>query len=221
MERRHLAAALLAIASLSQVASAGLGGFAIAGRARSLGCRGEQLPSSLPDINGRFGAAFLPLGLDTEIGDVNFGFGLSGLTLPLTVDWHPFHGGFHLSGGLIFNQTSMDLDTPSAASLIIGGHFYSASDLGSVHGDVSFKHIAPYAGIGWGNTFGPDGHWGVVTNLGVAFLGRPHVVLSATGPMASEAGFQEDLNREQRDIEDDLDLLRFYPVFSISLFYRF
>jgi len=221
MRRRYLGTALLALASLSQVAAADFGDFASAGRAGSLGFGGELMANFLPDINGRFGATFLPLGLDTEIGDVNFGFDLRVLTFPLTLDWYPFHGGFHLSGGLIFNQTSMDLDTTSTASLTIGGHSYSASDLGSVHGDVSFKRVAPYAGIGWGNAFGQDGHWGILTDLGVAFLGRPHVALSATGPIALDPGFQEDLNREQGDIEDDLGLLRFYPVFSISLFYRF
>lgn len=221
MKRRHLGAALLALASLSQVASAGLGDFALTGRAGSLGFGGELMANFVPDLNGRFGATFLPLSLDTDIGDVNFGFDLRALTFPLTMDWYPFHGGFHLSGGLIFNQTGMDLDTPSAAALTIGGHSYSASDLGSVHGDVRFRHIAPYAGLGWGNAFGRDGHWGIVTDLGVAFLGRPHVGLSATGPIASDPGFQEDLSHERRDIEDDLSMLRLYPVFSISLFYRF
>jgi hypothetical protein len=221
MQRRYLGAALLVFASLSPIAAAGLGDFALAGRAGSLGFGGELMANVLPDSNGRFGATFLPLGFDTAIGDVNFGFGLRGLTFPLTLDWHPFHGGFHLSGGLAFNQTSMDLDTHSTASLTIGGHSYSASDFGSVHGDVSFKHITPYAGLGWGNAFGQDGHWGIVTDLGVAFLGRPHVCLSATGPIASDPGFQEDLSQEQRDVENDLSILRFYPVFSISLFYRF
>jgi hypothetical protein len=221
MKRRHLGAALLVLASLSQVASAGLGEFALAARAGSLGFGGELMANFVPDLNGRFGATFLPLSLDTEIGDVKFGFDLRVLNFPLTMDWYPFHGGFHLSGGLIFNRTGMDLDTPSAAALTIGGHSYSASDLGSVHGDVKFRHIAPYAGLGWGNAFGRDGRWGIVTDLGVAFLGRPHVGLSATGPIASDPGFEEDLSRERRNIEDDLSMLRFYPVFSISLFYRF
>ena len=105
MKRRYLGAALLALASLSQVAAAGLGDFAIAGRAGSLGFGGELMANFLPAINGRFGATFLPLGLDAEIDDVNFGFGLRVLTFPLTLDWYPFHGGFHFSGGLIFNQT--------------------------------------------------------------------------------------------------------------------
>jgi hypothetical protein len=221
MKRRYLCTALLALAALRPVASAAPGDFAIARRAGSPGSGGELRANPLPDINGRFGVTFLPLSLDTEIGDIDFGFGLRVLTMPLTLDWRPFHGNLHLSGGLIFNQTNMDLDSRSAAALTIGGHSYSASDLGIVHGDVSFKHLAPYAGIGWGDAFGPDRHWGILTDLGVAFLGRPHVALAATGPIASDPGFTTNLNQEERDIEHDLGIPRCYPVFSISLFYRF
>ena len=221
MKRRHLCTALLLIASLSSIASADFGGLAISGRTGSLGFGGELTANILPDLNGRFGVTFLPLSVDGEIGDIDFGFDLRVLTFPLTLDWYPFHNGFHLSGGLIFNQSEIGLDTHSSASLTIAGTTYSAAQLGSVHGDVSFQRIAPYVGIGWGNAFGQDGHWGILTDLGVAFLGRPSVALSATGPIASDPTFMGDLAQEEKDIEHDLGLLRFYPVFSISLFYRF
>ena len=81
--------------------------------------------------------------------------------------------------------------------------------------------IAPYLGIGWRSAFGKEQRWGLLTDLGVAFLGRPKVALSATGPLASNPTFLGDLAREEEELEDDLDLLRFYPIFSISLFYRF
>jgi hypothetical protein len=221
MNRRHLYAALLVIASLGRAAWADFGGLALAGRIGSLGFGGELMGNVLPDLNGRFGAMFFPLGVTGEIGHVNYDFDLQGLTFPLTLDWYPFHGGFHVSGGLIFNQTDMDLDTRSTASLTIGSHTYSAAELGTVHGAVRFQRIAPYVGIGWGNAFGKDGQWGIVSDLGVAFLGRPSVALSATGPIASDSTFAGDLAQEEKDVEEDLSILRFYPVFSISLFYRF
>jgi len=221
MKRRYLCVAFLVIASLSQIASANLGEFAIAGRMGSLGFGGDLIAGLLPDINGRLGATYSPLSVGATIGDVDFGFGLRALTFPLTLDWYPFHGGFHVSGGLLFNETTMHVDTRSSASFTIGGNTYSASQLGSVHGDVGFNRIAPYVGIGWGNAFGKDKRWGILSDLGMAFLGRPSVALSTTGPIAADPTFQGDLAKEQRDIEDDLGILRFYPVFSISLFYRF
>jgi len=221
MNRRHLCAALLVIASLGRVAGADFGGLALAGRIGSLGFGGELIGNVLPDLNGRFGVTFLPLSVDGEIGDVNYDFDLKGLTFPLTLDWYPFHGGFHVSGGLIFNQTDVDLDTHSTTALTIGSHTYSATELGTVRGEVRFQRIAPYVGIGWGNAFGEEGRWGILSDLGVAFLGRPNVALSATGSIASDSTFMGDLAQEEKDVEDDLSILRFYPVFSISLFYRF
>jgi len=221
MERRHLCTALLVIASISQGASAEYGGLAIAGRSGTLGFGGELMLNVLPQLNGRFGATFFPLSVDGSIGGVNYDFDLKVLTFPLTADWYPFKNGFHLSGGIIINETNMDLDTRSTASLNIGGTTYSADQLGSVHGDMRFNRVAPYVGLGWGNAFGKEKRWGILSDLGVAFLGKPKVALSATGPIASDATFMGNLAQEQQDIEDDLSILRFYPVFSASLYFRF
>ena len=104
----------------------------------------------------------------------------------------------------------------------IGGANYDFDLKGlTVHGVVRFHRLAPYVGIGWGNAFGKEGRWGILSNFGVVFLGRPNVSLLATGSMASNTTFMGDLAEEEKDVEDDLSILRFYPVFSISLFYRF
>ncbi len=173
--------------------------------------------NSLPESDGRFDIMFLP----RRISGINCDFDLKGIAFPLTLNWYPVHNGFHFSGGLIVNQTNGDLDIGSSTSLMIGGHTYSADELSLVHGTVHFPRLAPYVGIGWGHAFGLGGRWGFVGDLGVAFLGRPKVSLWATGPITSDAKFIGDLTQEERDIQDDLDVLGFYPIFSISLFYRF
>jgi hypothetical protein len=222
MERRHLGIALLVIASISQAASADFGGLAIAGRSGTLGFGGELMVNILPTINGRFGVTYFPLGVGGEIGDVNYDFDLRVLTFPLTMDWYPFKNGFHISGGAIFNQTTIEVDTGSTVSVTINDHQYSASEFGTIHGEASFQPVAPYVGIGWGNAFGKEKRWGILTDLGVAFLGRPSVSLTPTGQAAlSDAAFMADLAREQKDLEDDLSILKFYPVLSASLFFRF
>jgi len=221
MERRHLCIALLVTASISQAAWADFGGVAIAGRAGTMGFGGELMVNILPDINGRFGVTYFPLSVGGDIGDVNYDFDLRVLTFPLTLDWYPFHDGFHVSGGLIFNNTTVKLDTGSNATLTIDGHTYSADQVGTVHGEAKFHRLAPYVGIGWGNAFGTEKRWGILTDLGVAFLGRPHVGLSATGPIATDPTFSADLQQQERDAEHDLSILRFYPVISASLFFRF
>jgi hypothetical protein len=221
MERRHLCTALLILASISQVASADFGGLAIAGRSGTLGFGGELMANFLPDINGRFGVTFFPLNLSGRISDVDYNFDLRMLTFPLTLDWYPFKGSFHVSGGIIINETKVGLDTRSSASLTIGGTTYSASQLGQVSGDATYNPIAPYVGIGWGNAFGKEKRWGILSDLGVAFIGSPHVSISATGPISSDPTFQRNLAQEQEDIRHEFGRLRFYPVISASLFYRF
>jgi hypothetical protein len=221
MVRRYFCATVLVIAFISQATFADFGGLAIAGRSGTLGLGGELMLNLLPDVNSRFGVTFFPLSLGGELGDVEYDFDLDALTFPLSMDWYPFQNGFHLTAGAIFNETEVGLGTRSTASLTIGGTTYSAAQLGAVRGDVGFNQVAPYIGIGWGNAFGKEQRWGIVGDLGVAFLGSPRVVLSASGPVASDPAFMQDLAQEESDLEDDLKILRFYPVLSISFFYRF
>ena len=47
------------------------------------------------------------------------------------------------------------------------------------------------------------------------------MVLRANGTMAADPGFQADLAREAKDIQDDLDDLEVYPVLSVGIFFRF
>jgi hypothetical protein len=221
MERRHLGIALLVIASVSQAALADFGGLAIAGRTGTLGFGGELMVNFLPNINGRAGITFFPLSLSGRISDVDYNFDLRMLTFPLTLDWYPFKGSFHVSGGIIVNETKVGLDTRSNASLTLGGTTYSASQLGQVSGDATYNRIAPYVGIGWGNAFGKEKRWGILSDLGVAFIGSPHVSVTATGPIATDPTFQTNLTHEEEDIRHEFGRLQIYPVISASLFYRF
>ena len=208
---------LFVLASLSRVARADFGGLMLAGRLGSLSFGSEWIGNSLPESDGRFDIMFLPRRID----GINCDFDLKGIAFPLMLNWYPVHDGFHFSAGLIFNQTHEDLEIGSSASLMIGGHSHPAAGPGTIHGTVHFPRLAPYVGIGWGHAFGLGGRWGILGDLGMAFLGRPKVSLSAAGPIASDAKFMGDLAQEERDVQDDLSILRFYPIFSISLFYRF
>jgi hypothetical protein len=76
-------------------------------------------------------------------------------------------------------------------------------------------------GIGWGNAFGKEKRCGILSDLGVAFIGRPHVSIAATGPIATDPTFQSNLNQEEDDVRHELSRIRFYPVISVSLFFRF
>jgi hypothetical protein len=205
----------------SLVLQAEPGRLAIAGRSGTLGLGGEVMVKVFPEANVRFGVGYMNLGINGEIADIDYDFSLDLLTFPITVDWYPFHNGFHVSGGVVLNETEVGLGGRYTGTLQIGNTTYTAAEIGTLSGDITFDKVAPYVGIGWGNAFGKSKRWGFISDLGVAFTGSPDVALSATGTMASNPTFQANLAREQADIQSDLDKYRFYPVFSTSLYFRF
>jgi len=103
----------------------------------------------------------------------------------------------------------------------INGVSYSAAQVGNLRGNVDFNSIAPYLGIGWGNPFGSGGNWSFSCDLGVVFQGSPNVSLAADGQFADDPAFQANLEAERRDLEDELDSYKYYPVVSLGVTYRF
>ncbi len=194
---------------------------AIAGRSGTLGLGGELVVKVLPNANVRLGAGYMNLGLNGEISDIKYDFSLDLLTFPITVDWYPFQNPFHISGGIVLNQTEVGLDGRYSGTLQIGDTTYSADEIGTLSGDLTFDKVAPYIGIGWGNAFGKSKRWGFISDLGVAYTGSPNVALSATGTLASNPTFQGNLAREEADMQGDVDEYKFYPVLSTSLYFRF
>lgn len=84
-----------------------------------------------------------------------------------------------------------------------------------------FNDIAPYAGIGWDTSFGKKDRFGLLVDLGVLYQGSPDVDFTAHGPIASNQAFQNDLSREEEDLENEIDEYEYYPVVSIGFGYRF
>jgi hypothetical protein len=201
--------------------SAPAAGLAVTGRSGTLGLGGDLVGNILIDLNARFGASFFNLDFDTDFGDVNYDLDLDLLTFPISVDWYVFDDAFHLTAGIILNETDIRLDAKSAQSFTIGDTVYTPADIGTLRGEAEFNRIAPYIGIGWGNAFGRQRRWGFMTDMGVAFIGSPEISLSATGPIAGDPLFADDIEEEEQKIEDDLSAFRFYPVLSLSLFFRF
>jgi hypothetical protein len=214
MKRRHLGTALLALILVGPIAWSSFGEVA---RAGMLGFAGELLLNSRPDNNGRSGITSLPPSFSSTLNNVDYSFDLKMLTTPLALDWYPFFNSFHLSGGILVSRAWLGLDTRTSATFDMGGSPYSAQ----LRGGATYHPIAPYVGLGWSNAFGKEKRWSVVSNIGLAFLGRPHVSVTATGPSNGDPTSQSTLDREEDSLHQELDHIRFYPVVSVSLFFRF
>ncbi len=197
-------------------AVAGLG---IAGRASTQGFGVEVTKSMIPTVNVRGGAYFFNYDLDLTKSDVKYAFDLKLRSVSLLLDVHPFpSSGFRLSGGVMFNGNKVDLVGESQGTYEIGNKTYTGAQIGSLIGKMTFRSAAPYAGIGWGNA--TKSRVGFALDLGVAFQGAPDVNLSATGPVAADPTFQAELQKEEQEIKDNVDELKYYPVVSVGLSFK-
>ena len=115
----------------------------------------------------------------------------------------------------------------SSQSVSSGDFAFSERDLGSVSGIARYPENSPYLGIGWGNVSTQKGRLLYSVDLGIMYLGRPKVELTLHGPVADltnkyySAETQAYLAGEQQKIEASLGRYRYFPVFSISLWYNF
>ena len=211
---------ILVIALACSSAYAAFNELAIAAKSGTLGFGGDVTTNLIPQVNLRAGVQCLDFGFDAQFEEVDYEVDLDFFNPLILVDWYPFGGDFRISGGVLFNGTDIQLEARSAATFEIDDTIYTAAELGALQGDVEYRSVAPYIGIGWGNQLG-GGRWGLVTDLGVAFTGSPDIDLRATGPIASDPTFQAHLAEEEQDVQDELDALKVYPVLSISLYFRF
>ncbi len=193
----------------------------VGAKAGTLGVGGEVTTELLPQLNVRGSYQWLDLSLDVTIEDIDYHADVEFSNPMVLLDWYPFAGAFRLTGGVLFNGSDVALSGTPAEPVEIGNAIYLPSQIGTLRGEADFDTIAPYVGIGWGNTLSEDGHWSLSADLGVAFIGSPDVTLSATGPIATNSTFLQNLAEEEKDIEDELEKFSFYPVLSLALCYRF
>lgn len=223
MKRRFvvLAAAFLVL-GLSGLANADSGRFAVSVKPiNTLGLGVEGTARILPKLNARLGINYYRYTYDEEEDDVDYDVDLNLFSGSALLDWHPFAGTFRISGGLLLNKNELEMDARPNEPVEIGDQEYAASEVGTLSGDLDFRSVAPYVGIGWGNAVGEDKRWGFVCDLGIVYQGSPDADLEATGPIASDATFQADLAREEENLEDDFEFLKYYPVISFGISYKF
>ena len=191
------------------------GRFALSGKAGTLGVGPELTTKLATDINVRVGFNTFDFD-DEEIDDVDYDLGIDLSSVSALVDWHIFDDPFRISGGFISMHNEIDLDARLNKSVEIGNTIYSPAQIGTLNGSLDIDGLSPYVGIGWGNPFAGKRRWGFTLDLGLAFTDSPDVKLSSTGIVTLA-----DLEKERRDIEDDFDSIRCYPVISLGLFFRF
>ena len=153
----------------------------------------------------------------------------------LVLDWHPFWGAFRVSGGAFLNDNRLSAST-EGVDLGIGLGEYDAD----LNFRMDFAKTAPYLGIGWTSGRGRGG-LSFTADIGALIRSAPRVSANGqaegcefavsrdgaaevdcsgiAGVVAGE--LRNDLEREHRELREDLDKLKVYPVVSLGVSYRF
>jgi len=152
---------------------------------------------------------------------IDYDFDLHLKSYSAMLDWHPFAGTFRVTGGYFQNNNEITAVAVPTATYTINGHTYTAAQIATLYGDITFNKNVPYLGIGW-STLGTDSTgFGVNFDVGVLMQGSPKVQLSATGAGTHNATFQSDLAAEQTKVQGDVNNYKNYPVITLGLMYRF
>jgi len=145
-------------------------------------------------------------------------------------DWYPFQARLRLSAGLLLNNSATKLVTncqtntsgaaPIASNCEIGSASVPSSDIDELRIAIDFEQsIAPYLGIGW--VFQPDNTWFLSSDLGFAYLGKAKVDIQSSGSCNTASTCRAQLDQEERELEHDMESLKFFPIAKLSLGYRF
>ncbi|NCD34678.1 MAG: hypothetical protein EOL87_14840 [Spartobacteria bacterium] len=194
---------------------------AAGGKIGTLGLGADVTLKLMPRLNLRATGNWMDWSFDTTVDAVDFTLGADFATYGAALDFHPFANGFRVSGGLLFGNNSSKLDAHLSIVQKIGDHYYSASQIGNIHGEIGFsKNPAPFFGIGYGNAVAEDQSFTFLFELGVVMQSYD-VTLTADGDIASSEPFQSDLNELENDVQSDMDDIKFYPIISFGMAYQF
>lgn len=193
-------------------------GFALAGRAGSLGFGAEAAVGLGSSFALRGGVSFLPLEPSATIDDVDYTLQLPETWFNLGADLY-VGGGFRIGGGVLFksDDPSATAELASDETVEIGGQDFTGDQLGTLMGTLDSRDQAPYVLIGFGRHAAPG--VGLFLDLGVAFTGEPDVSLEVEG---SEYPDQEELRdrldqEEENFREDAPPYVDYWPILNIGL----
>jgi len=212
--------ALLLAMGMNTAAHAG--DLAIAVKAGTLGVGVEATTNIVPMfINARLqGNAF---NYSTSITDtqVTYDGKLKLASVGLLADIYPFAGKFRITGGAYYNGNKLDVTgRPTAGTFTFNGVTYPSAQVGTVTTTVNFNKFAPYVGFGWGDAISSGSPIGFSLELGALYMGQPKTSVTATG-IAGTPGLAADIAVEKKKLDASLSNMKWYPVASIGVNFRF
>ena len=196
-----------------------VGGLGLTAKIGTLGYGGEATLGITEYLGLRLGVNTFSWELNSRSDERTIQLDLNWLTYAGLVDLHPFGGGFRVTGGAMVNNNKFKLRADLAKPVELNDQEFELKDL---HGEVTFADFAPYAGIGYGNAVGKDGHWHFACDFGVMNHGEPKINAHAVAQDPALQGVLDAaLAQEVSDYQDDIRAYQWYPVISLGVSFTF
>jgi hypothetical protein len=191
-------------------------GFALSAKFGSTGISGEAKIPVARQFNVRVGGGAFKYNYDSVLSDVDYSLALDLKGGTAALDFHPGGGAFRMSLGLLVHGNELTGASTPPQSVHIGNNRYQPSQIGELSVNASYKrHVAPFASIGVGN--GARGKRLFFSlEAGVAATRTPEVTLRTSGT-APAPGLADDLHIEERNVNDELRILKLYPIVSVGI----
>ncbi|MBV8436444.1 MAG: hypothetical protein JOY95_02910 [Silvibacterium sp.] len=191
-------------------------------------------------LNLRAAGNFFGYSLSGINSGVKYQGSLGFQSVQTSVDWFPWHRSFHVSPGVLFyNQNHITVHGGVAAGqsfTVNGANYYSAAaDPVTLYGSVAFRRTSPMLTAGWGNWLprGREKHFSFPFEVGFAYVGDPPLTLNFTGVVCdtpaqvncrsidSDPTVQQNIDAQRKKYQNDLAYVRFYPILSSGVAYKF
>jgi hypothetical protein len=190
--------------------------------------------------NVRLGWNFFNYNITGTDDGANYSGHLHFRSLQASLDWFPFHGSFHVSPGLLFNNQNR----VTAQGGIAGGQSFTLNDVNyyssntdpvTGNGTIHFNDAAPMLTVGWGNWISRREHQHLAFpfEVGFAYTGDATVKLNLQGTVcedphdvncseiATDPSVQANIAGQIGKLQKDLQWIRFYPILSGGVAYKF
>jgi len=153
------------------------------------------------------------------------------------LDIYPFASGFHISPGVVFaNRSRVTLTSAltGGQKVTIDGVEYTSAAANPLRatGSVSLQQVKPAVVIGWGNLVPAFRRAAFVFEAGAVFGDPPTTTLTFTGlacnasgancrDAATDATLQAGIRNEEARLAKNLKVLKYYPIVTFGLGFRF
>lgn len=205
-------------------ANAAPGDAAIGIKAGTLGIGLEATFEVADRVNVRIGGNYFKVGSEVDVEGNDYDLDIKLNSFTALGDWFVTDSSFRVTAGLVLNNNKLNGSALPSNAYQIDDVIYTSSEVGNLAAEIDFKSLAPYLGIGWGNPLADDSNLSFFMDLGIIFAGKPNLnVTSSGGTLSNDPILLENIAQVEQDFRDtdEINYLKFYPVISVGLNYRF